>query len=136
MAGNGQMAPVFATMTSLSEDKLPSDTCPSRIYFLEVPGLCVGASDVRAEGTGTIAFVQKDAYNKDWDSAERRLFKEYNKRVFNPFVRLVWQVDYARDPTTPIPDWLKCVTWCDGGIPQLQTIINNDLQGKDKIVED
>jgi hypothetical protein len=87
MAGNGQMAPVFATMTGLSEDKLPSDTCPSEIYFLEVPGLCVGASDIRAEGTGTIAFVQKDACNKDWDSAEKRLFKEYNERVFYPFVR-------------------------------------------------
>jgi hypothetical protein len=39
MAGNGRMAPVFATMTGLSEDELPSDTCPSGIYFLEVyPG--------------------------------------------------------------------------------------------------
>jgi hypothetical protein len=70
--------------------------------------------------------------NKDWDSAERRLFKEYNERVFYPFVRTVRQVDYNRDPTTPVPDWLKCVAWCDGGIPQLQAIINDDLQGKDK----
>ena len=68
------MAPIFATMTGLSEEELPSDTCPSGIYFLEVPGLCVGGSDVRAEGTGTIAYVPKDACNKDWDSAERRLF--------------------------------------------------------------
>jgi hypothetical protein len=93
----------------------------------------VGASDVsRVEGTGTVAFVQKDAYNEDWDSAERRLFKEYNEWVFHPFVRPVRQVDYNWDPTTPVPDWLKCVSWCNGGIPQLQAIINDDLQGKDK----
>jgi hypothetical protein len=49
MAGNGRMAPVFATITGLSEDELPFDTCPSGIYFLEVPGLCAGASDVRAQ---------------------------------------------------------------------------------------
>jgi hypothetical protein len=91
MAGNGRMAPVFATMTGLSEDELSSDTFPSEINFC----------------------------NKDWDSAERRLFKEYNQRVFYPFVRSVRQVDYNWDPTTPVPDWLKCVAWCDGGIPQL-----------------
>ena len=125
------VAPVFATMTGLSEEELPSDTCPSGIYFLEVPGLCVGGSDVRAEGTGTIAFVRKDACNKDWDSAERRLFKEYNERVFYPFVRSVREVDYDWDPTTPVPDWLKCVAWCDGGIPQLQAIIHEELQVKD-----
>jgi hypothetical protein len=33
MAGNGRMAPVYATMTGLSEDKLPLDRCPSKIYF-------------------------------------------------------------------------------------------------------
>jgi hypothetical protein len=41
-------------------------------------------------------------------------------------------VDYNWDPTTPVPDWLKCVAWCDSGIHQLQAIINDDLQGKDK----
>jgi hypothetical protein len=44
-------------------------------------------------------------------------------------------VDYDWDPTTPVPDWLKCVAWCDGRIPQLQAIINNDLQGKDKALK-
>ena len=142
MAGNGRMAPVFATMTGLSKEELPSDTCPSDacpsdtcpsgICFLEVPGLCVGGSDVRAEGTGTIAFVRKDACNKDWDSAERRLFKECNERVFCPFVRSAREVDYDWDSTTPVPDWLKCVAWCDGGIPQLQAIINDELQEKDR----
>jgi hypothetical protein len=39
MAKNGWMAPIFATMTGLSADKLPSDTCPSGTFFLEVPGL-------------------------------------------------------------------------------------------------
>jgi hypothetical protein len=101
MGGSRRMPPVFATMTGLSEDKLPSDTCPSGIYFLEVPGLCVGASDVRAEGTYTIAFVRKDAFNKDWDSAERRLFKEYNESVFYPFIQPVWQVDYNWDLLLP-----------------------------------
>jgi hypothetical protein len=131
MAGNGRMAPIFATMTGLSSDELPSEKCPSGIYFLEVPGLCVGGSDLRSEGTGTIAFVRKDAYNKDWDSAERRLFKEYNERVFYPFVRSLRQVDYNWDPTTPVPDWLKCVAWSDGGIPQLQAIVKDELQVKD-----
>jgi hypothetical protein len=135
MAGNGRMAPIFATMTGLSAVELPPEVCPSGIYFLEVPGLCIGGSDVRSEGTGTIAFVHKDAYNEDWDSAERRLFKEYNERVFYPFVRSVRQVDYNWDPTTPVPDRLKCVAWCDGGIPQLQSIINNELQEKDKALK-
>ena len=114
--GSRRMPTVFATMTGLSEDELSSDTFPSEINFLEIPGLCIGASDVRAEGTSTIAFVRRDACNKDWDSAERRLFKEYNQRVFYPFVRSVRQVDYNWDPTTPVPDWLKCVAWCDGGM--------------------
>ena len=87
MAGNGRMAPVFATMTGLSADESPPETCPSGPCFLEVPGLCIGASDVRAEGTGAVAFVRKDACDKDWDSAERRLFKECNERVFHPFVQ-------------------------------------------------
>ena len=61
MAGNGRMAPVFATMTGLSEDKSPPDTSPSGTCFLEASGLCVGASDVCAEGTGTVALARKDA---------------------------------------------------------------------------
>ena len=135
MAGNGRIAPVFATMTGLSKEELPSDGCPSGICFLEVPGLCVGDSDVRAEGTGAIAFVRKDACNEDWDSAERRLFEEHSERVFYPFVRSVREVDYDWDSTTPVPDWLKCVAWCDGGIPQPQAIVNDELQEKDRALK-
>jgi hypothetical protein len=80
MAGNGQIASFFATMTSLSAEKILPDTCPSGIYFLEVLGLCcIGASNVQAEGMSTIAFVRKDAFNKDCDSAEWQLFKEYKQ---------------------------------------------------------
>ena len=46
-------------------------------------------------------------------------------------MRSVREVDYDWDPTTPVPDWLKCVAWCDGGIPQLQAMINDELQDKD-----
>ena len=41
-------------------------------------------------------------------------------------------MDYDWDSTTPVPDWLKCVAWCDGGIPQLQAIIDDELQEKDR----
>jgi hypothetical protein len=87
MAGNRRMAPVFATMTGLSADESPPETCPSGPRFLEVPGLRVGASDVRAEGTGAVAFARKGARDEDWDSPERRRFKECNERLFHPFVR-------------------------------------------------
>jgi hypothetical protein len=71
MAGNGRMGLVSATMTGLSAEELPPETCPSGTCFLEVPRLCIGGSDVWADGTGAIEFVRKDVCNKDWDSAER-----------------------------------------------------------------
>ena len=77
------MAPIFAAMTGLSAEELPSGMCIRAVFFLEAPGLCIGGSDIWADGIGTIAFVHMDAYNKDWDSAERRLFKEYNECVFH-----------------------------------------------------
>jgi hypothetical protein len=86
MAGNGRMVPVFATMTGLSAEELPPKTCPSVTSFMELPELCIGGSDIWADGTGTIAFARKDACNKDWDSAERRFFEEHDERVFHPFV--------------------------------------------------
>jgi hypothetical protein len=51
------------------------------------------------------------------------------------FVRSVREVDCNWDPAAPVPDWLKCVAWCDGGIPQLQAIVNDELQGKDKALK-
>jgi hypothetical protein len=133
---DGWMVPAFATMTGLSAKELPPETCPSGTCFLEVPELCIGGRDVRADGTGTVAFARKDAHNEDWDSAERRLFKECNERVFHPFIQSIRQVDCNRDPTAaPAPDWLNWVAWCDGGIPQLQAMINDESQGQDKALK-
>jgi hypothetical protein len=56
--------------------------------------------------------------NSDWDSVEKRLFEEYQQRVFYPFIVKIHKVNYEWDPNTPIPEWLCSAAWCDGYILQ------------------
>jgi len=132
MAGNGRVAPIWATRTGLTESELPSDVCPSGIYITQVPGLTIGGSNVMQEGHGYVAMVRSNAMNSDWDSVEKRLFEEYQERVFYPFLAKIREVDYGWDPSTPIPEWLRCAAWCDGCIPQLAALVDTKLRTLDE----
>lgn len=124
-ASNGRVAPIWATLTGLTELELPSSGCPSGIYILEIPGLCVGGTNVHSQGTGFIACIRQNALDCDNESVEQRLFAEYNKKVYYPFVTKLREIDLGIDPDLPVGDHQRIFGWTDGGIPQLKAISSN-----------
>jgi hypothetical protein len=56
----GQMAPLFISVTGLSEAELPSETCPSGMLVMKVKGLAIGANvNVDCESVGYVVFLRK-----------------------------------------------------------------------------
>ncbi len=135
-SGNGRVAPVFATMTGLSESELPKETCPSGILIVKCPGLSIGGSNVMdAEAAvGDIALIRHDALDKEWDSVEKRLYSKYQELVVYPFIEAIRKRDYGFDPLSEedVPEWLKCVSWTDGALPQIAAILDDDVVSSDK----
>lgn len=68
ISGNGRVAPIWATVTGLTERELPPSECPSGIYITMVPGLTIGGTDVMQEGYGYVALLRSNAMNSNYDS--------------------------------------------------------------------
>ena len=60
----------------------------------------------------------------------------YNDKVLMPFIRMICK-KLGWKEGQPVPDWLKAVSWFDGDIPQLQTMLfeaREALDDAEKIV--
>ena len=66
------------------------------------------------------------------DSVDKRIFLLYNEKVYYPFIAKIREKDYRLGEGQAVPEELKTVAWCDGGMPQLQAIISESLEEQDK----
>ena len=84
--GVGNAAPFYISVYGLSETELPSETCPSGVFPLMIPGFCYGGSQNCASATvGYIVFIRST--NKENNVSTDQLNHElYRKQVFLPWV--------------------------------------------------
>ena len=60
----GNLAPMYTTVSGLSEKELPVETCPSGMHVLEIPGLAVGSDvDPSNDLLGYVVFIRKTGGN-------------------------------------------------------------------------
>ena len=76
MSGISSLAAPFITLSGLTNRELPVDTCPSGVIYIEIEGLCTGASTYLIQGAvDYVAFVRKNSASDDRKSAEVRNFE-------------------------------------------------------------
>ena len=123
-AANGTMAPLFVSVCGLTERELPTEQCPSGVLVLKIAGLCIG----EASATGTVIFVRNDN-DKQTDKVR---FRVYRDDVFLPFVSRQRTLCDGWNEGCDIDDSLRVVSWCDGDIQQIATIVEDETLQKFK----
>ena len=104
------------------------ELCPNGILAAEVPGLCKGGDDIFKLDVGWLVFLRADRKDRPDDGDEKALsiankkFIHYNDDVLLPFICAIRQkLGWKRHQ--PVPPSLKAVSWFDGNIGQLQTML-------------
>ena len=140
----GQFAPVYVTISGLTEEELDPVLCPSGFLAKKVSNLCKGGLDVHSNGGfGWVVFMRSDKKKKadhpkdeQWYGMAHQKHMHYNKKVLLPFIQRIRET-LGWKPGDPIPEWLRVCCWCDGDIPQLQAMLveaNEALDEAEKIV--
>ena len=83
----GNAAPMYATVYGLSEDELPTSTCPSGAYDIPLEGFCYGGmQDCSNKTVGYLVFLRNT--NKEDDiSTDQLNHMKYRNEVFLPYVQ-------------------------------------------------
>ena len=83
----GNTAPMYATVYGISEEEMPTATCPSGVLTIPIPGFCYGGSqDCANKSIGYLVFLRNT--NKDDDiSTDQINHTKYRNEVFLPFVQ-------------------------------------------------
>ena len=120
-AASGTQDPVFVSVSGLTPEQLPIDTCPSGILCLAVKGLCVAGGEVTVgnENKGCVAFIRND---DDSDKAKKRV-RFYLDPIFLPFVNSLRHDHDDWEEGMPVTKDIKVVSWCDGDNAQIKSII-------------
>ncbi|KAL7536826.1 LOW QUALITY PROTEIN: hypothetical protein ACHAXR_007426 [Thalassiosira sp. AJA248-18] len=128
---SGLAAPPYVAVSGLTEKELDPVLCPDGILATKVRGLCKGGDDLFNEGIGWLVFLRADKKdksdnnddNRDKDlSIANKKFMQYNDDVLLPFIRAIREkLGWKKGQT--VPDSLKAVSWFDGDIGQLQTML-------------
>ena len=116
-SGAGISAPLFASTLGLTRREMPKES----IIMLKVAGLCVGGG-VGAEQDGWLMFFRND----NDKMMDKNRYKIYRDEVFIPFVQKIRTVFADWVEGTPIPEDLFAVSWCDGDLAQIASIIDDD----------
>lgn len=136
MSAGGFVAPIFVSVTGLTEEDLPPAMCPDGILIVAVPGLSIGAAvDPRNQHLGYVAFLRSraDGATTGSDSPELACYRYYRKEVFLPWVEKLRETICPGACTgEEVPDALTANSWMDGGIPQLSATVAEDLQALDE----
>ena len=132
MSGLGIMAPLYITVYGLTERELSPQEYPTGILVVRVPGLCyAGHMDVRVKEVGFLVFTRSAAHEAGANvSSSTMNFSYYRKHVLLPFIRNVRKIlsSSGTDSKSEINDKLTCVSWVDGGMTQLQSIVDSNQQ--------
>ena len=120
-SGVGVLAPPFISISGLTSEQLPLDTCPSGLLCLHITGLCVagGGVTVGAGGKGYVLFVRND--NDGQYDKKRVCF--YRDNVLLPFIDELRTIYDGWQRGMPITEGMKVVSWCDGDHAQIKSII-------------
>ena len=82
----GNAAPMYATVYGLSEAELPTNTCPSGVLPVLLPGFCYGGSqDVSNTTYGHVVFLRNTSKD-DEVSTDQKNHIRYRQQVFLPYV--------------------------------------------------
>ena len=130
----GMMAATYISVTGITEKELPKSKCPSGIYIMKIPGLCPGGgSDPRLNAPGFVVFLRAEKSGVSGKTAEGKKFERYREHVLLPFLSTCRENFYGWHRSSPVPDTLTAVCWCDGANVQLKAITNEQQQIRDKI---
>ena len=129
ISASGLHAPPYIAVSGLTEEELYPILCPDRILAAKVPGLCKGGDNVgNVSGFGWLVFLRgggKDKSDSNTDSElsiANKKFIHYNDDVYLPWLReLRKKLGWVEGQ--PVQESLKAVSWCDGDIGQLQTML-------------
>lgn len=134
---SGLSAPPYVAVSGLTEDELSPELCVDGILAEKIPGLCKGGDDLFNEGFGWLVFLRADRKNgKTVDdeavlSIANKKFEHYNNEVLLPFIRSIREkLGWKRGQ--PVEGCLKCVSWSDGDIGQLQTLVYEAREALDE----
>ena len=124
---SGLAAPPYIAVSGLAGDELCPKICPYGILAIEVPGLCKGWDDIFKNSIGWLVFLRADPKDRmDGDtgslSIANKKFTQYNDDVLLPFIREI-RKKLGWKPGQDVPESLKAVSWFDGDIGQLQTML-------------
>lgn len=135
MTGSGLLAPLYVAVTGLNdrELKIPDDYWDNDMFVVEVPGFCIGGGvNPYAQEVGYVVFLRESVQKKGGNQKiPHKKFAHYHRTVFLPFVKKCREQLGYHDDDNEIPDELSAVSWCDGDIPQLSTIIQESQQELD-----
>jgi len=124
----GLAAPPYVSVSGLSEEELSPELCPDGILAAKVKRLCKGGNDLHNTGWGWLVFLRADKKKSSADgdapglSIANKKFMHYNDDVLLPFIQSIRE-EFGWKPGQEIPEWLTAVSWFDGDIPQLQTML-------------
>ena len=129
---SGLAALSYVLVSGLTPDTLSVEACPDGILATKVPGLCKGGDDLHSNSFGWLVFLYADkvkpASKKSSKATERRLsiankkFMHYNDDMLLPFIKSIREA-LGLKPGQNILEWMTAVSWFDGDIPQLQTML-------------
>ena len=138
MTASGLTAPPYITVDGLTAEELCPILCEDGILATEVPGLCKGGDNIANSGSGWLVFLRADAKEKEGDDTQAKLsiankkFMQYNDDVMLPFIREIRKTLGWKEGQ-PVADSMKCVSWCDGDIGQLQTMLFESREVADEV---
>ena len=104
---SGKQAEMAATVYGLSEEELPTETCPTGHLPLALPGFCYGGSQDSSQNTvGHLIFL-RSTKESDEVSTDQMNHEYYRNNVFLPFVAKTRQHYLSREkwnPGDPVDD--------------------------------
>lgn len=119
----GLVAPPYVAVSGLTADELSPEICPDGIIAEKVARLCKGGDDLFNDGFGWLVFLRADKKDSDVDlSIANKKFMHYNDKVLLPFIQAIRERLGLKEGQS-VPEWMKAVSWFDGDIGQLQTML-------------
>lgn len=125
-------APPYVAISGLTEEELSVEDCPDGILAAKVPGLAKGGDDIFFNNSvGWLVFLRIDKKSNQGElSTANKKFIHYNDNVLLLFIQEIRKA-LGWKKGKPVPDCMTVVSWFDGYIGQLQTMIDKAREALD-----